>query len=143
MDDYCPVSLNGDMYDTTIRTIKCELLVNSAKCEACKQYRSTAKKHIELKGEVRYHHTNYRYLKTPEQKERMSTLKAELDHSKREIDRLKTKIKNLQGVCKGRHLEPCVVSSNPETRSSITMAILFLTYGETTSIFFPFGWCST
>ena len=37
-----------------------------------------------------------RYLKTPERKECMSNLKAELDHSKREINRVKAKIKNIQ-----------------------------------------------
>ena len=41
-------------------------------------------------------HANYRYLKTPEQRERMSQLKAELDHSKREINRLKAKIEIIQ-----------------------------------------------
>ena len=39
-DDYCPVSLNGETYDSTIRTVKCELLVSGVKCEACKEYRS-------------------------------------------------------------------------------------------------------
>ena len=39
-DDYCPVSLNGEIYSSTIRTVKCELLVSGVKCEA---YRSTLK----------------------------------------------------------------------------------------------------
>ena len=40
VDDYCPISLNGEMYDSTIRTVKCEMLVNGVKCESCKKYQS-------------------------------------------------------------------------------------------------------
>ena len=113
-DDYCPVSLNGETYDSTIRTVKCELLVSGVKCEACKEYRSTLRSmcHRHAQGSTSSSavssHTNYRYLKTPERKERISKLKAELDHSKREIDRLKAKIKSLQedgGVCIDDKLE--------------------------------------
>ena len=113
-DDYCPVSLNGETYDSTIRTVKCELLVSGVKYEACKEYCSTLRSmcHRHAQGSTSSSavssHTNYRYLKIPERKERMSKLKAELDHSKREIDRLKAKIKNLQedgGVCIDDKLE--------------------------------------
>ena len=88
VDDYCPISLNGEVYDSTIRTVKCELLVNGVKCECCKQYRSTLRSmchrqnsHKAKQSSAVSSHANYRYLKTPEQRERMSQLKAELDHS--------------------------------------------------------------
>lgn len=103
VDDSCPVVLNGEVYTSTIRTVKCEILVNGVKCESCKEYRSTLRaichRHNAHKpnksGEVSSH-VNYRYLKTPEQRERMSQLKAELDHSKREIIRLRSKIESIQ-----------------------------------------------
>ena len=103
MDDYCPISLNGELYDSTIRTIKCEMVVNGVKCESCKEYRSTLRSmchrqnvHKAKKGSTVSSHANYRYLKTPEQRERMSQLKAELDHSKRQINKLKAKIEIIQ-----------------------------------------------
>ena len=130
-DDYCPISLNGETYDSTIRTVRCELLVSGVKCEACKDYRSTLRSmchrhdtHVQgsTSSSAVSSHTNYRYLKTPERKERMSNLKAELDHSKREIDRLRAKIKDLQeneGVCIDDKLEQDLQTIMEEKTSEI------------------------
>ena len=88
-----------------IRTVKCEILVNGVKCESCKEYRSTLRAichrhscnaHKPTKSSEVSSHVNYRYLKTPEQRERMSQLKAELDHSKREVSRLRSIIERIQ-----------------------------------------------
>ena len=113
-DDYCPVSLNGEMYDSTTRTTKDEQLVSGVRCEVCKEYWSTLRSichHHNTQGSTSSSevpsHTNYRYLKTPEWKEHTNNLKAELDHSKQEIDRLKAKIKTHEneGVCIDAKLE--------------------------------------
>ena len=41
LDDYAPVTLNGETYLQTVRSVKCELLVPNGKCTVCKKYRST------------------------------------------------------------------------------------------------------
>ena len=102
-DDYCPVSLHGELYSSTIRSTQCELLVNGVKCGTCKRYRSVlrsmhsrSQKQDSEKNSRVSSHTNYRYLKTPERRSRMRQLKADLDQSKREIEILKSKIQQLQ-----------------------------------------------
>ena len=102
-DDYCPVSLHGELYSSTIRSTQCELLVNGVKCDTCKRYRSVlrsmhsrSQKQDSEKNSRVSSHTNYRYLKTPERRSRMRQLKADLDQSKREIEILKSKIQRLQ-----------------------------------------------
>ena len=129
VDDFCPISLNGEMYVSTIRTVKCEMLVNGLKCESCKEYRSTLRSmchrqnaHKAKKCTAVSSHANYRYLKTPEQRERMSQLKAELDHSKREVSRLKTKIEIIQekeGVSVDESLEQDLQTIMEEKTSEI------------------------
>ena len=115
VDESCPVVLNGEVYTSTIRTAKCEMLVNGVKCESCKDYRSTLRgichchnAHKPNKSSEGSSHANYRYLKTPEQRERMSQLKAEIDHSKREISKLRSTIEQIQereGVSVDQRLE--------------------------------------
>lgn len=102
-DDYCPVSLHGELYSSTIRTTRCELLVNDVKCGTCKGYRSVLRsiynrslKHDSEKNSRVTSHTNYRYLNTPERRSRMRQLKSDLDQSKRQIETLKSKIQRLQ-----------------------------------------------
>ena len=36
VDESRPVVLNGEVYTSTIRTVKCEMLINGVKCESCK-----------------------------------------------------------------------------------------------------------
>ena len=102
-DGYCPVSLHGELYSSTIRSTKCELLVNEVKCGTCKGYRSNLRsmynRSLKQDSEKNSHvssHTNYRYLKTPERQRRMHQLKSDLDQSKREIETLKSKVQRLQ-----------------------------------------------
>ena len=90
-DGYCPVSLHGELYFSTIRSTKCELLVNEVKCGTCKGYRSNLRsmynRSLKQDSEKSSHvssHTNYMYLKTPERQRRMHQLKSDLDQSKRD-----------------------------------------------------------
>lgn len=41
VDDYFPVKFEGVVYSKTIRSSKCEVLVDGARCESCKNYRPT------------------------------------------------------------------------------------------------------
>ena len=102
-DDYCPVTLHGELYSSTIRSTKCELLANDVKCSACKKYRGvlrsmhnrSLKQDNEKRSDVSSH-TNYRYLKTPDRRKRMRQLKDHLDQSRKENETLKLKIQQLQ-----------------------------------------------
>ena len=96
------VILNGDAYPSTVRTSKCELLVNTAKCASCMQYRGvlralysrqckTTIKATQERTKVSSH-TNYRYLNAEEKNERISNLRAEVIQNRREIKKVKEKI---------------------------------------------------
>ena len=94
-DDYCPVVVNGGICNETIRTSKCEMVVTNERCSKCKHHRSALRsmhtrfiKHDSEKCSQASSHTNYRYLKTPERKKRMSRLKSQLDESKRAVEKL-------------------------------------------------------
>ena len=117
-DTTYPVSLNGEVYSRTIRTVACEILVHGPKCEACKNYRSALRSlHSQwvrqLKAGTEKHtavssHTNYRYLRTPQRKERMSKLKAEIKSKRNEVERLKIRLKEVtekKGICIEKELE--------------------------------------
>ena len=77
VDSSYPIVLNSEVhfhYRTVID--KCELVVNGVKCDSCKEYRSTLRaichrhnKHKPTKSGEVSSHANYRYLKTPEQRE--------------------------------------------------------------------------
>ena len=41
---YMPVMLNGEMYTQTVRNKSCEIIINSAKCGHCVQYRDSLRK---------------------------------------------------------------------------------------------------
>ena len=117
-DSTCPIILNGEMYSHTVRTTACEILVHGPKCEACKKYRSTLRSSHsqwvqQLKSDAEKHtavssHTNFRYLRTPQRKERMSNLRAEVKIQKNEVERLKLKLKEAtekRGICVEKSLE--------------------------------------
>ena len=102
-DDYCPITLHDELYCSTIRSTKCELLVNDVKCCSCKHYRGVLRsmhtRALKQDSEKNSHvssHTNYRYLKTPERRKRMRQLKDHLDQSRRVIETLKSKLQQLQ-----------------------------------------------
>ena len=39
-DNYAPISLNGECFQSTIRASNCDILVNGVKCASCTRYRS-------------------------------------------------------------------------------------------------------
>lgn len=105
IDNHSIVTLNGKKFDETVRVAKCELLTNVAKCDSCKNYRPTLralhnrhtkmspKKH-EKKTQVGSK-TNFRYLSTPEKRQRYSNVRAEMEVNKRKVEILKAKITQL------------------------------------------------
>ena len=75
LKDYAPVILNGKVYTQTIRTVKCELLLNgdNSKCRSCKTYRATLRtlynrwSHRSSDNiSDTSSHTNIRYMSSPE-----------------------------------------------------------------------------
>ena len=112
-DNYFFVNLNGETYPRTIRTTACELLVHGTKCVACKQYRSTLRSLHSRKLKLPKSdttavssHSNIRYLKTPERRKRMTSLKvavdaktAEVNRKMKEIELLKSKSRESTNRC--------------------------------------------
>ncbi len=94
-DAYAPVDLNGEEFPRTIRSQSCELLVHGSKCEGCSKYRSTLRAlHSQWSCQQRSlsRHTNDRYLRTPQRKERMSQLRTELKGKAKEVESLKKRL---------------------------------------------------
>ena len=117
-DTTYPVFLNGEVYPRTIRTTACEILVHGPKCEACKKYRSSLRSlHSQWVHQLKINsenhtavssHTNYRYLRTPQRKERMSKLRAEVKTKRNEVERLRLRLKEVtekRGICVEKQLE--------------------------------------
>ena len=102
------------MYPRTIRTTACELLVHGTKCVACKQYRSTLRSLHSRKLKLPKSdttavssHSNIRYLKTPERRKRMTSLKVavdaktvEVNRKMKEIELLKSKSRESTNRCR-------------------------------------------
>ena len=102
-DAYFPIHLNGEVYSRTVRTTDCELLVHGSKCDSCKQYRSTlcslhSRKVSQPKSDstVVSSHVNFRYLRTPERRKRMTRLKAAVDSKTAEVNRKTKEIEQLK-----------------------------------------------
>ena len=111
IDEY-PVELNGQVYFKTVCSANCEILVHEVKCDACKAYRpnlrslrSRHKKQINLTPTKRtsaVSRVNFRYLNTPEKVARLSSCSTEAKVAKKEIKRLKERLKELgekEGIC--------------------------------------------
>ena len=104
LDTYYPVRMNGQHYSSTMRTTSCALLVTGTKCTSCKLYRVVlrALRSKTMRCPHATHitsHVNYRYLTTLQLRETMSTLKAEVVQQKREIDKLKERVRGLTVQC--------------------------------------------
>ena len=84
VDESYPVVLNGEEYTSTIRTVKCEMLVNGVKCESCKDYRSTLRaichRHNAIRV-VKYVSCQLSISKKIEQRERMSHLRSQQERN--------------------------------------------------------------
>ena len=112
IDEYFPVTLNGQVYSKTVRSADCEMIVHEVKCDACKAYRpnlrslrSRRKQQINVTPTKRTNavsRVNFRYLNTPEKVARMSSCSTEAKVAKKEVKRLKERLKALaekEGIC--------------------------------------------
>ena len=80
IDDVADVTLNGDTYCCTLRTASCQMLVPTGKCANCVSYRATLRtmhtrwQKITASSPSKYtstsSRTNFRYLTTPQKKEK-------------------------------------------------------------------------
>lgn len=105
LDESLPVCNNGSVSTKTVRSSCCELITNQSKCTHCVTYRKnlralyarcqkesspTKRKRSEADS-----HTNYRYLRTPEKKARITNLHNKTKSLCRQVDQLKKKIEHL------------------------------------------------
>lgn len=81
IDEYAPVHLNGEMFQKTIRTMQCELLIHTQKCRSCVNYQRTLRilcdrwsrrDSEELSSSSS--HTNIRYMSTPEKSTKLGNM---------------------------------------------------------------------
>lgn len=113
VDKFADVSLNGDVYCSTLRVLTCEMLVSNGKCGKCVSYRPALRKMYSrwcksiaspTAGQARTmsnSHANFRYLTTPQKKTRMNSLRSRITSAERKVDRLLKKIEasaNSKGV---------------------------------------------
>ena len=100
--DTLPLVIEGKVFDKTIRSCACELVIKGKKCSACVSFRGTLRKSyhrwIKQKSLSPQHHvstftkTNFRFLSTPEKKKRYSNLRARFDAKAKEVERMKLRI---------------------------------------------------
>ena len=90
------------IFNKTVRTTTCEIICNVQKCTSCKSYRAALRaiyhssiKRATLKSRVIHNHTNERFLRTPEKKEKMCRLRKAVTSSKYKISKLENYIKKL------------------------------------------------
>lgn len=102
IDQYAPVTLNGEHYRVTVRTGSCELVSKSEKCASCKCYRDTLRamynrwcKRCTRDLSDTSSHSNERYLSTPEKKAKMCKLKERARTAEKQVEKLKAKIQQL------------------------------------------------
>ena len=93
------VTTKNEVYNSTIRSVKCELLATSERCHSCSTYRATIRKlcnrwcdrstdsNSDVSG-----HTNFRYLNTPEKKAKVVGLKRRVNVAENEVKKLQRKI---------------------------------------------------
>ena len=104
LDDYAPVVVNGMVLTKTIRTVKCELLLDGdcVKCTSCKSYRATLRtlynRFLHRSSDMisdASSHANIRYMNTPEKKKKISNLKKRVQSAEKELSKLQAKVKQL------------------------------------------------
>ena len=100
LDSTACVSADGQMYAKTVRHSQCEMLVLGSRCNKCANYRDNlrviSRNHLLSKKQTKYSkRTNFRYMKTPQKERRLKALQQSLHNKKRQLQRLKTKLKKL------------------------------------------------
>ena len=103
--DTSPFTVEGKIFDKTIQSSACEVIVKSKKCSACVSIRGTLrksyhwwKKQISLSPRRHistFSKTNFWFLNTPEKKRRYSNLRARFDAKMKEMERMKSRISAL------------------------------------------------
>ena len=111
LDEYASITLNGQAYPQTIRSVKCEFLVPNGKCTACKKYRSTLRvlsnrytSQCSTCLSDSSSHSNIKFLNTPEKKTRMKNLRSRARGAEKGMKRLQAKVKDLTDKC-GEHID--------------------------------------
>lgn len=130
-DHYAPVRLNGETFQSTVRTTNCELLVHGEKCKPCSLYRKTLRvlydrwcKRNSDELSSSSSHTNNRYLNTPEKLAKVTNLRQRVRNAEVEISKLKDKVRNLieksEAIDEGLHndLSTIVNESTQEVHNS-------------------------
>ena len=102
VDSSCDVTLNGDIYSSTVRVTNCEMLVAVGKCNACVPYRSTLRTMYNrwiknktcspTKRTSSSSHVNLRWLNSPEKRSRMKNIQRRMVTAERQVEHLKEKI---------------------------------------------------
>ena len=91
VDDAFQVSLNGEIYQQTIRTTNCSLLVHGTKCQVCTDYwshlRAMYNRWSRNKGKVSKF-SNNRYMNTPQKQRKMKSLQAHAYTAEQEIKKV-------------------------------------------------------
>ena len=107
LDSYAPVMLNGEVYVQTIRFKSCEIIVGSAKCGHCIQYRDSLRKsfHRWEKKEISPSRrtatsscTNFALFNTPEKLQRYKKLKSRSVATERKLKDAMEKLTLQHGV---------------------------------------------
>ena len=129
LDDYAPVTVDGNVYSQTVRPLKCEMLVPFNKCGVCNRHRNTLRT-ISNRYNSRSKqtlsdsssHSNYRYLNTPEKKARLTNLSKRMHKSEKELKKFKAKIQQLtdkSGVYVDDELHSDLVATMKENSNCI------------------------
>ena len=100
LDSTTCVSADGEIYARTVRHSQCEMLVLGSCCKKCADYRDNlrviSRNHSLSKKRIKFSkHTNFRYMKSPQKKRRLKLLQQSLHNKKRQLQRLKSKLKKL------------------------------------------------
>lgn len=99
LDDYSAVTLNGNVYQTTVRFCMCEVVVSSGKCSQCVSYQNTLRKMrhrwskqkslTPTRRQSSRSKVNIRFLNTPEKRSRYRDMKRRIDNQSKEVQRLR------------------------------------------------------
>lgn len=95
IDQYAPVAVNGEHHQATVQTGSCEMVTTFQKCTSCKSYRGTLRAMYNRWCKRHTCDSNERYLSTPEKKAKMSKLKDRVRVAEKEVQNLRSKIKEL------------------------------------------------
>ena len=89
------VSLNGEVFDRTIRTTDCDIIIQEGKCPSCRSFRPTLRvKHSRWSKNSTKLYTNHRFLNTSQKCKRIKKLQARTSLLEKEVKVLKQRCSN-------------------------------------------------